>query len=84
MFRYERDRRERSEQYYQRTGELNILAQNGIRIWASNAQAVKLQVIAGGRTVPLELGIAGEVVVADIHWVKDDDNRFRLVMDKVD
>jgi cytoskeletal protein RodZ len=84
MFRYERDRRERSEQYYQRTGELNIQAQNGIRIWASNAQAVKLQVIAGGRTVPLELGVAGEVVVADIRWVRDDDSRFRLVMVKVD
>jgi cytoskeletal protein RodZ len=84
MFRYERDRQERSEQYYSRTGELNIMAQNGIRIWASNAQAVKLQVTAGGRTVPLELGVAGEVVVADIHWVRDDDNRFRLVMDKVD
>jgi cytoskeletal protein RodZ len=84
MFRYERDRRERSEQYYQHSGELNIQAQNGIRIWASNAQAVKIQVIAGGRTVPLELGAAGEVVVADIRWVRDDDSRFRLVMVKVD
>jgi cytoskeletal protein RodZ len=84
MFRYERDRRERSEQYYQRSGELNIQAQNGIRIWASNAQAVKIQVIAGGRTVPLELGAAGEVVVADVRWVRDDDNRFRLVKVNVD
>jgi hypothetical protein len=84
MFRweilFERDRRDRNEQYFQRADELNIQAQNGIRIWASNAQAAKLQVIGGGRTVPLELGGAGEVVVADIRWVRDDDNRYRLVL----
>jgi hypothetical protein len=84
MFRweilFERDRRDRNEQYYQRSDELTIAAQNGIRVWASNAQAAKLQVIGGGRTVPLELGGAGEVVVADIRWVRDDENRFRLVL----
>ncbi|MDR0623266.1 MAG: helix-turn-helix domain-containing protein [Treponema sp.] len=84
MFRweilFERDRRDRNEQYFQRSDELNIQAQNGIRIWVSNAQAVKLQVIGGGRTVPLELGSAGEVVVADIRWVRDDENRYRLVL----
>lgn len=84
MFRweilFERDRRDRNEQYYQRSDELNIQAQNGIRIWASNAQAAKLQVIGGGRTVPLELGGAGEVVVADIRWVRDEENRYRLVL----
>jgi cytoskeletal protein RodZ len=84
MFRweilFERDRRDRNEQYFQRSDELNIPAQNGIRIWVSNAQAAKLQVIGGGRTVPLELGGAGEVVVADIRWVRDDENRYRLVL----
>jgi cytoskeletal protein RodZ len=84
MFRweilFERDRRDRNEQYYQRSDELNIPAQNGIRLWASNAQAVKLQVIGGGRTVPVELGGAGEVVVADLRWIGDGENRFRLVL----
>jgi cytoskeletal protein RodZ len=84
MFRweilFERDRRDRNEQYFQRSDELNIQAQNGIRIWASNAQAAKLQVIGGGRTVPLELGGAGEVVVADVRWVRDEENRYRLVL----
>ncbi|MHC6204692.1 helix-turn-helix domain-containing protein [Breznakiellaceae bacterium SP9] len=84
MFRYEIDRRERHEQYYQRNGDLNIQAQNTIRIWASNAQAVKVQIIAGGRTVPLELGAAGEVVAADIRWVRDDEKRYRLVFAKLD
>jgi cytoskeletal protein RodZ len=84
MFRweilFERDRRDRNERYFQRSDELNIQAQNGIRIWTSNAQAAKFQVIGGGRTVPVDLGGAGEVVVADIRWVRDDDNRYRLLL----
>jgi hypothetical protein len=88
MFRWEilmeRDRRERNERYFQRSDELNIQAQNGIRIWASNAQAAKFQVIGGGRTVPVEIGSAGEVVVADIRWVRDDDNRYRLIVARLE
>jgi cytoskeletal protein RodZ len=84
MFRWEilneRDRRERTQNYFQRNDELNIQAQNGIRIWASNAQAARFQVIGGGRVFPVEIGGAGEVVVADIRWVRDEDNRFRLVL----
>jgi cytoskeletal protein RodZ len=76
----ERDRRDRNERYFQRSDELNIQAQNGIRLWASNAQAAKLQVIGGGRTVPIEIGGAGEVVVVDVRWVRDDDNRYRLII----
>jgi cytoskeletal protein RodZ len=84
LFRWEilaeRDRQGRNEQYFQRSDELNIQAQNGIRIGVSNAQAAKLQVIGGGRTVPLDLGGAGEVVVADLRWVRDEDSRYRLVL----
>jgi cytoskeletal protein RodZ len=85
MFRWEilmeRDRRERNERYFQRSDpELNIQAQNGIRLWVSNAQSAKFQVIGGGRTVPVEIGGPGEVVVADIRWVRGDDNRYRLVV----
>jgi cytoskeletal protein RodZ len=84
MFRWDSDRRTRNEQYFVRTDELNVQAQNGIRIWVSNAAAVKLQVIGGGRTVPLEIGAAGEVVVADIRWVRDDDGRFRLILSRLE
>ena len=84
MFRWEilneRDRTGRNEVYYQRAQELSIQAQNGIRIWASNAQAVRCQVSGGGRTVPVELGAAGEVIVADIRWVRDENNnQYRLM-----
>jgi hypothetical protein len=67
-----------------RTDTLDIQAQNGVRIWVSNAMAVKLQVIGGGREVPLDIGGAGEVVVAEIRWVRDDDGRFRLRFIRID
>jgi cytoskeletal protein RodZ len=88
LFRWEilseRDRQGRNEEYFQRSGELDIQAQNGIRIGVSNAQAVKLEVIGGGRTVPVELGGAGEVVVAEIRWVRDEENRYRLILARVE
>jgi cytoskeletal protein RodZ len=84
LFRWEilaeRDRQGRKEEYFQRSSELSILAQNGVRIGVSNAAAVKIQVIGGGHTVPLEIGNAGEVVVADIRWIRDEDGRYRLVL----
>ena len=87
MFRWEvlmeRDRRDRNERYFQRNDELNIQAQNGIRLWTSNAQAAKFQVIGGGRTVPFELGAAGEIVVAEVRWVRDD-SRFRLIVTRLE
>jgi cytoskeletal protein RodZ len=88
MFRWEilmeRDRRDRNERYFQRSDELNIQAQNGIRIWASNAQAAKFMVIGGGRSVPVEIGSAGEIVVADIRWVRDEENRYRLIVARLE
>ncbi|GHU56460.1 transcriptional regulator [Spirochaetia bacterium] len=86
MFRWdvERNRQNRKEQYFQRGEELSVQAQNGIRIWASNAQAVKLQIVRGDQTVPLELGVAGEVVVGDVYWVRDEGNRYRLVLSRLE
>lgn len=84
MFRWESDRKERDERYFHKAEVLNIQAQNGIRLWVSNASAVKLQVIGGGRTVDLEIGGPGEVVVTDLKWVKDDDGRFKLTTVRLD
>ena len=88
LFRYEilseRDRQGRSEQYYQRSEEINVTAQNGIRLGISNAQTVRLQVIGGDRTIPFEAGGAGEVVAADLRWIRDEDNRYRLVLIRLD
>jgi cytoskeletal protein RodZ len=88
MFRwevlFERDRRERNERYFQRGEELNIQAQNGVRIGASNAQIAKLQIIGGGRTTPVDLGGAGEVVAADIRWIRDEENRYHMVLARLE
>ncbi|MCL2765749.1 MAG: helix-turn-helix domain-containing protein [Treponema sp.] len=88
MFRWEilheRDRRGTNQRYFQRAEQLDIQAQNGIRVWVSNAQAARFQVIGGGRTFPVELGSPGEVVVADFRWVRDEDGRFRLVLIKLE
>jgi hypothetical protein len=84
MFRWESDRRTREEMYFHKADVQNIQAQNGIRLWISNASAVRLQVIGGGRTVDLDAGGPGEVAVADLRWVRDDDGRFRLALIKLD
>jgi cytoskeletal protein RodZ len=88
MFRWEilrePNRQERIERYFARNDELNISAQNGIRIWMSNAASAKLEITGGGRTVPLETGGAGEVIVAEVHWIPDSDGRSRLVLDRLD
>jgi len=88
MFRWEilneRDRRGTNQRYFQRNTPLDIQAQNGIRIWASNATAARFQVIGGGRSFPVEIGTAGEVVVAEIRWVRDDDGRYRVVLTRLE
>jgi hypothetical protein len=84
MFRWESDRKERDERYFHKAEVLNVQAQNGIRLWVSNASAVKLQVIGGGRTVDLEIGGPGEVVVVDLKWVRDEDGRFKLTTVRLD
>jgi cytoskeletal protein RodZ len=87
MFRwevlYERDKPERNERYFQRGEDFTIQAQNGVRIGASNAQAVKLQIIGGGRTMPVDLGGAGEVVVANIRWDRDGEGR-RMILERLE
>jgi transcriptional regulator with XRE-family HTH domain len=84
MFRWEiineSDRRGTNQNYFRRNDELNIQAQNGIRIWSSNAQAARFNVIGGGRTYPVEIGTAGEIVVVDIRWIRDENNQSRLAL----
>jgi cytoskeletal protein RodZ len=85
LFRYESDKTNRDERYYQKSELLTVQANNGIRIWASNGNAVKLQMIAGGKTVDLEVSRPGEVIVRDLKWVKDEESgRFKFVVMDID
>ncbi len=84
VFRYKSDRNEVVENYY-RSGEvINVTSNNGIRIWASNINALKIQLIAGLATYDFEIGKAGEVVVEDIKWVKDSSGMYSIVVENVD
>lgn len=85
LFRYESDRANREERYYQKSELLTVQANNGIRIWASNGNAVKIQMIAGGKTVDLEISRPGEVIVRDLKWIKDEDTgRFKFLVLDID
>ena len=85
LFRYEQDKTNRDERYYQKSEQLTVQANNGIRIWASNGNAVKMQIIAGGKTIDIEVSRPGEVIVKDLKWIKDDESgRFKFVAMEVD
>lgn len=77
----ERARPDRYEEFFQKGRELNIQQiQNGARIGMSNAMAARVTVIGGGQEQMLDIGSAGEVVVVEIRWVRDDDSHYRLVL----
>lgn len=85
LFRYESDRSNREERYYQKSELLTVQANNGIRIWASNGNSVKIQMIAGGKTVDLEVSRPGEVLVRDLKWLKDEGSgRYKFVVMDID
>ena len=85
LFRHESDKANRQEKYYQRGEQLTVQANNGFRIWASNGNMVKLSLIAGGKTVDLEVSRPGEVIVKELKWIKDDGTRrFKFIVIDVD
>ncbi len=85
LFRHESDKANRQEKYYQRGEQLTVQANNGFRIWASNGNMVKLSLIAGGKTVDLEVSRPGEVIVKELKWIKDDGTRrFKFIVVDVD
>ncbi|MDR2897876.1 MAG: helix-turn-helix domain-containing protein [Spirochaetaceae bacterium] len=85
LFRYEIDRKDRVEDYYENGDTLIVQANNGFRLWSSNANAVKIQIIGGSRTAELEIGRPGQVLVQDINWVRDrETNTYKLVVTEVD
>jgi cytoskeleton protein RodZ len=85
LFRYEVDKRDRDERYYRKGDIVTVNAQNSCRLWASNAQAVKMTVQAsGGKSADLDLGGSGEVSVKRIAWSKGDSGGWVLGASEVD
>lgn len=83
MFRWEilreAARQGRNERYFVKGDEQTIQAQNGVRVWISNSSALKIWAIGGGHNVQLDIGGAGETIVEDIYWARDDDGRYKLI-----
>ena len=84
LFRYQIDRKDVVEDFYTSNQTVSINANNGFRLWMSNANAVKMQIVGGGRVVDLDIGRPGQVLVEDVKWIKDEDGRFKLVVMEVE
>lgn len=84
LFRYKSDSKDAVEDYFTSGDSLTLQASNGARFWMSNANAVKIQVIANTRTHDLEVGKAGQVLVEDVKWIRDTDGKYKLVVNELD
>ena len=83
VFRYRPDRKETTEDYFASGDIVNITANNGVRLWMSNGNTVKIQLIAAGKTYDLGVANPGEVVAEDIRWIKDTDGKYKVVISDV-
>ena len=84
LFRTQVDRDDAVESYFARGELFTATPQNGIRLWASNYNTVKITVIADSKSFDLDLGVAGQVFVEDIKWIKDTDGKYKLVVIELD
>lgn len=82
-FRHRIDRKAAEERYYSNGDTVTMTAFNGIRLWMSNANAVKLSIVADAHGYDIEIGKAGQVLVEDIKWIKVNGN-YRLVALELD
>ena len=83
LFRYRVDNQPNYEDYFKSGDLVNITANNGFRLWMSNINALKIQVVAANQTYDLEVGKAGQVQVEDIKWVRESDGKYKLVVQEV-
>ena len=83
-FRSTVDSGEISEAYYTSGEIVTMTPKNGVRLWISNGSAVRLQMIANGRSVNLDVASGGQVLVHDIKWIKDTDGLYKIVVIDVD
>lgn len=81
LFRYRIDRKDPIERYFTNGEVVTMTANNGVRLWISNCNGVKLSVIADSRNYNLPIGKAGQVLVEDIKWIRDTtDGKYKLVV----
>lgn len=84
IFRYQSDRKDLVEDYFTSGDVLNCTSNNALRLWMSNANAVKMQIQGDGKTVDLEIGKPGQALVQDIRWIRDAQGIYKLVVLEVE
>ncbi len=84
LFRDKIDNNDSVETYFARGEVFTATARNGIRLWMSNSNTVKCTIIADTKTFDLNIGVAGQVLVEDIKWIKDVDGKYKLVVIELD
>jgi cytoskeletal protein RodZ len=84
LLRQQVDSMARQENLYSLGAIVTMQANNGIRIWASNAAALNMQVIADGRTYDLAADQVPQVAVRDIRWTRLPSGAYHLVGAEID
>ena len=84
MYRYKSDRNDAAENFFISGDTLKMQAQNTLCLWISNANTVKMQLIADGKSYDLEMGHPGQVSVQDIRWIKEANGVYKLTVAEVD
>lgn len=84
LFRDKVDNANSVETYFNRGEVFTATPKNGIRLWISNNNVVKKTIIADSRSFDLDIGVAGQIMVEDIKWIKDTDGKYKLVVIELD
>ncbi|HZK19611.1 MAG TPA: helix-turn-helix domain-containing protein [Treponemataceae bacterium] len=79
VFRSKADNYDAVEEFFVSGNTKTLKANNGVKIWMSNSNAAKLQIIADGKQVDLEIGRPGQVRVQEIRWIKEATGSYKLV-----
>ncbi len=84
LFRDRVDNSQSVESYFARGDLFTATPRNGIRLWISNFNTVKITIIADSKSFDLDIGAAGQIFVEDIKWIKDTDGKYKLVVIELD
>lgn len=84
LFRDKIDNSNSVETYFTSGEVFTANPKNGIRLWISNSNVVKISLIVDTQTFDFDIGASGQVLVEDIKWIKDVDGKYKLVVIELD
>ncbi|GMO58354.1 MAG: helix-turn-helix domain-containing protein [Treponemataceae bacterium] len=84
VIRYQSDNQDRREDFFYESTKVVISANNRVRIWCADDNALKMQVVAGGKSIDVASGKKGQVSVRDIKWIRSSSGGYQLVVQEID